>query len=143
MCPGNDESAGKRRSGKTRKGSKWLSQTLVECAKSANRTKTTCLAAQYARLRVRRGAKGGAPGTHSVARATVRPRQDQAPCAQREHEHHNRPGDHERHEEPSADLHQRKAVTLLDAVDAELRATEGRQRQRTRQRCESPVLKAR
>ena len=30
MCPGNDESAGKRRSGKTRKGSKWLSQTLVE-----------------------------------------------------------------------------------------------------------------
>src|SRR4051795_11018506 len=38
MCPGNDESAGKRRSGKTRKGSKWLSQTLVECAKSANRS---------------------------------------------------------------------------------------------------------
>jgi transposase len=55
MCPGNDESAGKRRSGKTRKGSKWLSQTLVECAKSANRTKNTYLAAQYARLRARRG----------------------------------------------------------------------------------------
>ena len=46
MCPGNDESAGKRRSGKTRKGSKWLSQTLVECAKSANRGKNTYLAAQ-------------------------------------------------------------------------------------------------
>ena len=44
MCPGNDESAGKRRSGKTRKGSKWLSQTLVECAKSANRSKNTYLA---------------------------------------------------------------------------------------------------
>jgi transposase len=55
MCPGNDESAGKRRSGKTRKGSKWLSQTLVECAKSANRSKNTYLAAQYARLRARRG----------------------------------------------------------------------------------------
>ena len=55
MCPGNDESAGKRRTGKTRKGSKWLSQTLVECAKSANRSKNTYLAAQYARLRARRG----------------------------------------------------------------------------------------
>jgi transposase len=41
MCPGNDQSAGKRRSGKTRKGSKWLSQTLVECAKTANRSKNT------------------------------------------------------------------------------------------------------
>jgi transposase len=41
MCPGNDESAGKRRSGKTRKGSKWLGQTLVECAKTANRSKNT------------------------------------------------------------------------------------------------------
>ena len=36
--------------------SKWLSQTLVECAKSANRTKHTYLAAQYTRLRARRGA---------------------------------------------------------------------------------------
>jgi transposase len=40
-----------RRSGKTRKGSKWLSQTLVECAKSAHRGKDTYLAAQCARLR--------------------------------------------------------------------------------------------
>jgi hypothetical protein len=54
--PGNDESAGQRRSGKTRKGSKWLSQTLVECAKSANRSNDTYLAAQYRRLRARRGA---------------------------------------------------------------------------------------
>ncbi len=36
MCPGQRDSAGKRGSGKTRKGSKWLSQTLVECAKTAN-----------------------------------------------------------------------------------------------------------
>jgi transposase len=56
VCPGNDESAGKRRSGKTRKGSKWLRQTLTEAAKAAARTKNTYLAAQYARLRVRRGA---------------------------------------------------------------------------------------
>jgi transposase len=70
MCPGNDESAGKRRSGKTRKGSKWLSQTLVECAKSANRTKNTYLAAQYARLRARRGAnKATIAVCHSILTA--------------------------------------------------------------------------
>jgi hypothetical protein len=70
MCPGNDESAGKRRSGKTREGSKWLSQTLVECAKSANRTKNTYLAAQYARLRVRRRANTAAIAVcHSILTA--------------------------------------------------------------------------
>ena len=56
VCPGNDESAGKRRSGRTTKGSKWLRQTLTESAKAASRTKDTYLAAQYARIRVRRGA---------------------------------------------------------------------------------------
>lgn len=56
VCPGNDESAGKRRSGRTRKGSKWLRQTLTESAKAAGRTKDSYLAAQYARMRVRRGA---------------------------------------------------------------------------------------
>ena len=56
VCPGNDQSAGKRRSGKTTKGSKWLRGALIEAAKSAARTKDTYLAAQYARLRVRRGA---------------------------------------------------------------------------------------
>src|SRR3954468_4349700 len=67
MCPGNDESAGKRRSGTTRKGSKWLSQTLVECAKSANRSKDTYLGAQYRRLRARRGAnKATIAGCHST-----------------------------------------------------------------------------
>jgi len=55
VCPGNDESAGKRRSGRTRKGSKWLRQTLTESARAAARTKNTYLAAHYARLRVRRG----------------------------------------------------------------------------------------
>jgi transposase len=33
MCPGNEESAGKRRSGKTRKGSKWLRSVLTESAR--------------------------------------------------------------------------------------------------------------
>ncbi|MHB8659799.1 MAG: transposase [Solirubrobacteraceae bacterium] len=55
VCPGNDESAGKRRSGKTGKGPKWLRATLTESAISATRTKDSYLAAQYQRLRGRRG----------------------------------------------------------------------------------------
>ena len=57
MCPGNDQSAGRRRSGKTRKGSKWLDWALEETAMAAIRTKDSYLAAQYARLRPRRGHK--------------------------------------------------------------------------------------
>jgi transposase len=56
MCPGHHESAGKRGAGTTRKGSKWLRTYLTEAAKAAGRTKGTYLAAQYARLRGRRGA---------------------------------------------------------------------------------------
>jgi transposase len=54
-CPGNHESAGKRGSGRMRKGSKWLAITLVECATSAARSKGTYLASQYARIKGRRG----------------------------------------------------------------------------------------
>ena len=60
MCPGNDESAGKRRSGKTRKGSPWLRSTLIEAARAAGRSKRTYLAAQYHRLAARRGTKRAA-----------------------------------------------------------------------------------
>jgi transposase len=55
QCPGNDRSAGKRRSGKTRHGSKWLDSALTEAALAATRTKDVYLAAQYQRLRPRRG----------------------------------------------------------------------------------------
>jgi transposase len=55
LCPGHDESAGKRRSGRTRKGSKWLRVALVEAAASATRTDRTYLSAQYRRLKARRG----------------------------------------------------------------------------------------
>ncbi len=55
VCPGNDESAGKRRSGKTGKGNKWLRSGLTEAANAATRTKNSYLAAQYQRLRGRRG----------------------------------------------------------------------------------------
>jgi len=54
-CPGNDQSAGKRRSGRTRKGSKWLGIALEEAALAAIRSKGTYLAAQYQRLKPRLG----------------------------------------------------------------------------------------
>jgi transposase len=67
MCPGNDESAGKRRSGKTRKGSKWLRSALTEAARAAARSKGTYLSARYARLRGRRGPKKAAVAVgHSI-----------------------------------------------------------------------------
>jgi transposase len=55
MCPGNHESGGKRLSGKTRKGSRWLRQILVDIAQVASKTKHTYLAAQYKRIAARRG----------------------------------------------------------------------------------------
>lgn len=60
MCPGNHESAGKRTSGKTNKGSPWLRKLLVEAALAAGRTKNTYLSAQYRRLAARRGKKRAA-----------------------------------------------------------------------------------
>jgi transposase len=70
VCPGNDESAGKRRSGRTRKGSKWLRATLTESALAATRTKHSYLAAQYQRLRGRRGhSKAVTAVAHSILTA--------------------------------------------------------------------------
>jgi transposase len=57
MCPGNHESAGKRKSGRTRKGNVWLRTVLVEAAWAAARTKNSYLASLYARLSRRRGQK--------------------------------------------------------------------------------------
>jgi len=55
MCPGNNESGGKRRSGKTRRGSPWLRRALVEAAHGAARTKQKYFQALYHRLAARRG----------------------------------------------------------------------------------------
>jgi transposase len=57
VAPGNNASAGKRRSGRTRKGSPWLRAALVEAAQAAGRTKATYLGAQYRRLLPRKGKK--------------------------------------------------------------------------------------
>ena len=68
LCPGHDESAGQRRSGRTRKGNRWLRTALIEAATSASgRTRGTYLNAQYLRLRSRRGhAKAIVAVAHSI-----------------------------------------------------------------------------
>jgi transposase len=57
LCPKNDESAGKRRSTRMRKGAPWLKTALIQCAWAAARKKGSYLEAQFHRLRARRGAK--------------------------------------------------------------------------------------
>ena len=57
MSPGNHESAGKRKSGRTTKGNQWLRATLVQVAWAASHAKDSYLAAQYRRLAGRRGKK--------------------------------------------------------------------------------------
>ena len=54
ICPGNDESAGKRRSNRLRKGAPWLKTTLVQCAWAAVKKKNSYLQAQFYRIKVRR-----------------------------------------------------------------------------------------
>jgi transposase len=55
LCPRNDESAGRRRSNRLRKGAQWLKTTLVQCAHAAKNKKGSYYQAQYLRLRSRRG----------------------------------------------------------------------------------------
>ena len=57
LCPGNNESAGKRRSGRTTHGDRWLRRSLVQAAWAASHTKATYLSSQYRRLARRRGKK--------------------------------------------------------------------------------------
>jgi transposase len=57
LCPKNDESAGKRRSTRMRKGAPWLKSLLFQCAWAATRKAGSYLQAQFHRLRARRGAK--------------------------------------------------------------------------------------
>lgn len=57
LCPGNNESAGKHKSGKTRKGDRWLRAALTEAALSATRTSKSAFAARYRRVMRHRGHK--------------------------------------------------------------------------------------
>ncbi|MDT3438742.1 IS110 family transposase, partial [Pseudofrankia sp. BMG5.37] len=66
-CPGQYESAGRSKGGKTRKGSKWLRLYLHEAARAASTTKGTYLSAQYKRIKPRRGAaKARVAVEHSI-----------------------------------------------------------------------------
>ncbi|MFD1211084.1 transposase [Arthrobacter sp. GCM10027362] len=66
-CPGQYESAGKSTSGKTRKGNKWLRTYLHDAASVTVRSKNTYYAAQYARIKGRRGhAKAPGAARHSI-----------------------------------------------------------------------------
>ena len=60
LCPRLDESAGKRRSTRVRKGAPWLKTVLVQCGWAAARSKETYLRAQFLRLKARRGPKKAA-----------------------------------------------------------------------------------
>jgi transposase len=57
ICSGNNESAGKRRSGRTTKGSRWLRRTLVLAAQAAGHAKDGFLSSRFRRLAARRGKK--------------------------------------------------------------------------------------
>ena len=57
ICPRNDESAGKRRSNRMRKGANWLKTTMVQCALAAAKKKGSYLQAQFHRIKARRGPK--------------------------------------------------------------------------------------
>jgi transposase len=70
MCPGNNESGGKRKSGKTRKGNKWLKAMLVQCAHAAGHSRKTYLGAQYGRMAARKGKQRAAIAVgHSILEA--------------------------------------------------------------------------
>jgi transposase len=60
LCPGNNRSAGKRKSGKMTEGNRWLKRTLTQCAWAASRTKGSYFQAQYRRLAGKRGKKRAA-----------------------------------------------------------------------------------
>jgi transposase len=80
VCPGNHESAGKRLSGKTRKGNPWLRRLLIQSAHAAAHSKNTYLAAQYHRIASRRGPKRAAMAVaHSILVIIYHLLRDQVP----------------------------------------------------------------
>ncbi len=80
MCPGSHESAGKRKGGKTRKGSRWLRATLVNAAHAAGRSKHTAVGTRYRALVSRCGKKRGAVAIgHTILLITYHVLRDHEP----------------------------------------------------------------
>jgi len=82
LCPGNDESAGKRRSGRTRRANHWLKGALTQAAWGASRTRRSYYSAQHRRLAARRGARRATIAVaHSLLLTTHRLLSGPAPYA--------------------------------------------------------------
>jgi transposase len=80
ICPGNNESGGKRRSGKNSKGNPHLRAALIECANAAARSKNTYLRAQYEQVKRRRGHKKAIVAVaHSILIASYHILKDDVP----------------------------------------------------------------
>lgn len=80
VCPGNHKSAGKRYHGRTRHGNKTLKSMLVQCAKSASRSKGSYFSAQYQRIAARRGKNRAAMAVaHSMLVAIYHILKDKVP----------------------------------------------------------------
>ena len=84
LCPGNNESGGKRRNARTRMGAKTLRATLVECAHGAARTKGCQFEAYHRALAARRGYKRAiVAGAHKMLRIVYVVLKTAAPCYDR------------------------------------------------------------
>ena len=75
LCPGQNESAGKRRTTRTRKGSVWLRRCLCQCAWAVSHKKTTYLSALYRRLAARGETSGGRSGPCAARHRVSHPQQ--------------------------------------------------------------------
>jgi transposase len=81
ICPGSEESAGKRKSGRTRKGNRWLREVLIESGLAASRTKDTYPRAHYVRVKRRRGHKRATVSTgHSILVSAYHVLKQGVPC---------------------------------------------------------------
>jgi transposase len=91
ICPGHDETGGKQRSGKTRRGNRWLRGALTEAAWAAARTKRSYYAGQYRRLAGRRGKKRAIVAvSHSLLMAVYHVLRNQVPYHELGEQHFDR-----------------------------------------------------
>src|SRR5439155_22441249 len=80
ICPGTNASGGRRRSGKTRHGNRWLRKALTQAARAAARSKGTYLASHYWQIRGRRGdAKAIGATRHDIPIASYHIVRDRVP----------------------------------------------------------------
>jgi transposase len=111
LCPGQHEPAGRRKSARTRRGSKWLGATLAESAKAAARTKGTYLAAHNARIKGRRGASRATIATaHAIHVSAYHMLSRGVPYQELGHD------DFHRRERDRADRHTRRLVRQLERL---------------------------